>query len=392
MTKKYQVSRPTLPPTEWLLREYEHMQKTGRVTNGPCVEALELSAASLINTAYDLRPVAFCNGTAALTSILYCVKSRCRKRDIVILPSFTFGATLVAVLTAGFKPYFVDCQEDGTICPAQVFSALLQCSDSVAAVIGVDTFGLPCDIDYLKSVVGSRDYQRNGTVKEGPYIICDSAQSLGAFYNSNVWGTQADFHMFSMSASKPISAGEGGLAWAAESDMRELLLCMRNYGFGEAYKRHDLDYQGVSGRMPELSAVIGIYNISQSRKNFSHRLELYLEYFYHLSKLGIDIMPHEKDGRHSGLCYLVAKFPNRNDISKGLDEFKIETKRYFWPALTSGRHGIHKSTGFSPDSKSYKYSVTNELEKQCLALPFHNHMTIEDVQYICGKIKSLLSK
>src|SRR5438128_1070065 len=91
----------------------------------------------LFSEAHNVRyAVSVSSGTAALEILLRAAQVIGRK---VIVPSNTYGATVVAVLRAGGKPVFAECGSDLNLDPDHVESLL---SSDVAAVVVVHIGGL----------------------------------------------------------------------------------------------------------------------------------------------------------------------------------------------------------------------------------------------------------
>jgi 8-amino-3,8-dideoxy-alpha-D-manno-octulosonate transaminase len=170
-----------------LLFRYKGGLETGAVAE------FERAACELLDCRYA---VAVANGTAALRCALAALGVGCG--DEVIIPAFTFVATVNAVIAAGAVPVFAEIDDSLGLDPTDVDA---QITDRTAAIIAVHLENVGCDLDALLAVS-----QRHGIP-----IIEDTAQSFGATYHGRALGTFGALGTFSLQQEKNITAGEGGL-------------------------------------------------------------------------------------------------------------------------------------------------------------------------------------
>jgi 8-amino-3,8-dideoxy-alpha-D-manno-octulosonate transaminase len=150
------------------------------------------------------RAVAVSSGTAALRTALAALGVGCG--DEVIVPAFTFIATVNAVVTVGAVPVF--CEVDDTLnMDASDLAAKL--SSRTAAVMPVHLENVAADMDALLPVCADA----------GVPVIEDAAQSLGATYKGKSVGSFGTFGCFSLQAAKNVTAGEGGAVVTNDDDL-----------------------------------------------------------------------------------------------------------------------------------------------------------------------------
>src|SRR6185503_13307990 len=118
--------------------------------------------------------------------------------DEVIVPAFTFVATVNAVVAAGAVPVFVEIDDTLGLDPEDLD---VQITDRTRAIIAVHLENVACDLDAILAVAERR----------GIPIIEDTAQSFGATYHGRALGTFGALGTFSLQQEKNITAGEGGL-------------------------------------------------------------------------------------------------------------------------------------------------------------------------------------
>ena len=135
--------------------------------------------------------VATSSGTAALRTAFAALEIGCG--DEVIVPSFTFIATVNAVVTMGAVPIFAEVDDTLNLDPAD---AAARVTDRTAAVVPVHLENVACDMDALAGIAVP--------------VVEDACQSLGASYRGRALGTIGTIGCISLQLSKNITAGEGG--------------------------------------------------------------------------------------------------------------------------------------------------------------------------------------
>jgi 8-amino-3,8-dideoxy-alpha-D-manno-octulosonate transaminase len=137
--------------------------------------------------------VAVSSGTAALRTALAALGVGCG--DEVIVPAFTFIATVNAVVTVGAVPIFCEIDDTLTMDPRDLATKI---TTRTAAIVPVHLENVAADMDALLAATG------------GIPVLEDAAQALGATYHGRSVGTFGALGAFSLQASKNITSGEGG--------------------------------------------------------------------------------------------------------------------------------------------------------------------------------------
>jgi 8-amino-3,8-dideoxy-alpha-D-manno-octulosonate transaminase len=174
----------------------------GGLASGTVAE-FERAACALLGCRYA---VAVANGTAALRCALAAMGIGCG--DEVIVPAFTFVATVNAVVAAGAVPVFAEIDDTLGLDPDDLE---VQITDRTRAIIAVHLENVACDLDAVLAVAERR----------GIGVIEDTAQSFGATYHGRALGTFGALGTFSLQQEKNITAGEGGLV-ATDDETRYL--------------------------------------------------------------------------------------------------------------------------------------------------------------------------
>ena len=156
------------------------------------VEAFEAALCAQLGVA---RAVATSSGTAALRCALAALGVGCG--DEVVIPAFTFIATVNAVVSLGAVPVFAEVDESLSLDPTRLDDVL---SERTVAIIPVHLENVAADMDPIMATARAR----------GLAVVEDAAQSMGATYKGRALGTIGDLGAFSLQLEKNITAGEGG--------------------------------------------------------------------------------------------------------------------------------------------------------------------------------------
>ncbi len=144
------------------------------------------------------------SGTNALVTALAALNIKAH--DEIIVPAYTFFATLAAILEIGAIPVIVNVNDHLTLDLNEVKKAI---TPSTKAIIPVHMDGFPCDMEPLVKIC--QDHKL--------FLIEDAAQAVGARYKNKSLGTFGDAGCFSFNVDKVISCGEGGAIFIKDHDL-----------------------------------------------------------------------------------------------------------------------------------------------------------------------------
>ncbi|MBK8275373.1 MAG: DegT/DnrJ/EryC1/StrS family aminotransferase [Nitrospira sp.] len=367
------IIRPTLPSVYEIMQLLGPSWEAGTVTLGPTVKLLEKEVCQQTGAKYC---VALSNCTAGLMMIPRALGLPPGKE--VIVPSFTFAATAQALLWNGLIPVFCDClPETCTIDPEDIEHNL---SPKTVAICGVSIFGLPPDNEALLDL-GQR---------KGLPVYFDSAQGLGATYNGWPLGGFGVCEVFSMSPTKVVTAVEGGLLTTNDRALAEHMRSLRDYG-KDPIKGEEMHYLGLSARMSELHAAVGLLSLRMIDELVTARRELIAIYRDRLSSLpGCWVQEFPDDRTTSGNYFVLfitdSAKASRDEVQEVLKRAGIQTKRYFYPP-------VHAQALFQqfPRRVSSRLEHTNKVSREGLALPLYSHTTLEEIDRVCVQVERLLS-
>ena len=165
----------------------------------------------------------------------------------VLCPSNTFMATPLAILAAGGRPMFVDCNREDLCMSFADFEAKAERHRPRACVLVHIGGHLAFDVERIAA------YCR----EHGIFLLEDCAHAHGAAWHGRRPGTYGDAGAYSLYATKTISTGEGGVLVSRDAELLEFARGFRNYGKPE----HEIP--GLNFRMSEFTAALGLVQIER---------------------------------------------------------------------------------------------------------------------------------
>lgn len=162
--------------------------------------------------------------------------------ETVLCPSNTFMATPLAAVKAGAEVRFVDCNRED-LCMSFVDLERSAERHRPRAAILVHVGG---HIAFDSHRIA--EYCR----EHGIFLIEDCAHAHGASWNGRKPGSWGDAGIYSFSATKTVSTGEGGILVSRRPELLEFARKYRNYG------KFEHDVEGLNYRMSDFTAAIGL--------------------------------------------------------------------------------------------------------------------------------------
>jgi perosamine synthetase len=249
-------SEPMIPLVEPDLRGNEEAYlcecvRTGWVsTAGPYVREMERRLAALVGCDHV---VATASGTVALQLLLLAMGIGRGHR--VIVPDWTFAATVNSVIHAEAVPIFIDVHPDfWSLDPALVEAELGRAAHDeapIAAVVVVDPLGLPADMDALLAVC--RRY--------GVPLIEDSAGAIGSQYKGRPAGGLVDAAILSFNGNKLVTGGGGGAIMTDREDWAKLARHLSTQARSD--DRYAYDAVGFNYRLTNLNAAVVVAQLER---------------------------------------------------------------------------------------------------------------------------------
>ena len=339
--------------------------KSGWVSSlGYFVEKFERDFAKYCGRKYG---VSVSNGTVALHLTLLALDIGVG--DEVIVPNFSFVATINSILYANATPVLVDCEADTLNLDATKLEQKI--TPKTKAIMVVHTYGHPVDMDAVEAI--AKKYK--------VHIIEDAAEAHGAEYRGKRAGSFGTVSCFSFYGNKTITTGEGGMCLTDDEAVYKKMLLLRDHGMRKE-KKYWHEVVGYNYRITNLQAALGCAQLERmngflkiKRKN----AELYKKL---LKGVPWIILPKEKAyAKHSYWMFSVLiKGHNRGEVMQALKKAGIDTRTLFYPISDM------------PPYKKYDGSdleISKKLAYEGFSLPSSTKLTVKEVTYICKVLASL---
>jgi dTDP-4-amino-4,6-dideoxygalactose transaminase len=221
------------PYQERIAERLTAVAASGRFILGPEVSAFEQELAAYLGVAHA---IGVGNGTDALTIALRALGVKAG--DEVIVPSFTFYASVEAILNAGALPVFADVDPATmNVTPATVQDKL---TDATRAIVPVHLFGNPAPVEELAAL--------------GVPVLEDAAQAIGARRGGRRIGSLGTAATFSFFPSKNLGAlGDGGAIVTDDPEVAERARRLRFHGSKDKVTYTEVGY---NSRLDEIQAAV----------------------------------------------------------------------------------------------------------------------------------------
>ncbi len=368
MNHRISMSFPDIDETDVLA--VAEVIRSGRLALGPKMEEFERAIAEYVGAGHA---VAVSSGTAALHLIVRALGIG--PGDEVLVPSFTFAASVNAILYEGARPVFVDVEEDTyNLDPMDLERKI---TPRTKAIMAVDAFGHPAEWNEILSVAK----------RHGVEVIDDSCEALGAEYRGRKLGSFGRAAAFAFYPNKQITTGEGGMIVTGEGSLATLTCSLRNQGRGAMGAWLEHERLGFNYRMDELSAALGVSQLRRIDAHVEKRERVARLYTERLSRLdGVrppSVRPHV---RMSWFVYVVTLAPDidRDHVMRSMEARDIPVRAYFTPVHRQpywrNRAGVESSS----------LPVTESIARRTVALPFHNRLTEEEVDRVVNSLRDAI--
>lgn len=381
MIRVSQTSDESVPP-KILEHALEVCRSTGRYTNGSIVRELESRIAQLFGI-----PVPNVVATSSWTTgavIAFDAMFPAGAPVTVFAPSYTFAATYLPFLWRhNTRIILVPCRTDGQLSSTQLSNLLEKHKNNKHKVIcNTDIYGLPSDYDFLRSMAEEYDAR----------IFSDSAQALGSrlgpYYSSPYVGEQATIHVFSMSATKPVTAIEGGLVVCKTTALADAVRLRRNYGMSPSGKQA-LYRRGLNARMSEIHAAVAVHNVNRMDGMLLRRLYTARAYISCLSgtSKNVEVLISDHTRTQTNWCYfpVILDSKCRSRVQRELSRVGIETRPYF-----NATPQDHQALLLHITANTFPCENTKRLTQSVLCLPLHEGVTESDATRIVSKLLEIL--
>lgn len=355
----------------------EKVLRSGRLAQGPRVQEFEERFADHVGAYHG---VACGNGTQALHLAL--LAKGVGPGDLVVVPTFSFGATANAVLMCGARVVFVDVDPTTACIDPRSLFRLGASVVWIKAIIPVHLYGYPV----VPLSLSSKPWVDAGL--PAPAVVADACQAHGAAWRtsaSSPWLTVGSYETscWSFYATKNLPIGEGGMVTTHSRLEAQKLRGLRSHHMCFGY-----DYAGLgyNYRMTEMQAAIGLEQLRKLPEMQERRTANAAYYEEKLRDVPGIVRPYAGPNvRHAWHQYTVRVEDGPEARGRLLDvlaENGIEAKVYY--PIPLHRTGLYGYRGHG----TLKLRSAEHLADRVLSIPVHPHLKKADRAAVVRAIKA----
>lgn len=348
----------------------EAVLRSPRISGGPVAEAFEAAFAAYLGRKYA---VAVPGGTLGLLITL--ASYGVRPGQEVIASPYSFREIAHAISIIGAMPVFADIDYwSGTPVGAKVEAKI---SAQTRAIVACNTNGHPAPWPALRALAD----------KYGLILIEDSTEAIGSKYMGTPVGSFGDVSIFDFSQPSLLTCGEGGMVVTDDADIAMALRRHRSHRLHERASVVVTQAPPYQAGMSDLAAALGLAQLQRLDEIIERRRMTEHLYYRHVQSFeGIKdpyIAPEATEVNwFLYLVHLGTRFSrsSRDAIIEDLRVEQIEAAAYSNP-LHLQRHY------FDLGYRRGDFPVTEKVADRAVALPFHAHLTEDQISFIVQTMK-----
>lgn len=336
MSNPIPVYQPALEGNELAYVE-EAVRSTWIASRGRFIDRFESEFARITGVAHATT---VCNGTVALHAALLALGLG--PGDEVIVPTFTYVASVNAIRYVGATPVFCDIDDRyWQVDPASLASRI---TPRTKAIIVVHLYGHPAPMDEIQALAKRHQLR----------VIEDCAEALGTRFHDTHVGSFGDIATYSFFGNKTITTGEGGMVVSNDAALIERVRKIKSQGLsGDREYWHDMVAHNF--RMTNVTAAIGCAQLEQFDRLVSAKRRLAERYRQALKGTPLRFLT-ERPGCTNSYWMVSALARSADELTalrRHLKDRQIETRPLFPAVHLMPMYGGHagefpKSEALSP--------------------------------------------
>jgi perosamine synthetase len=305
------------------------------------------------------------NGTLALHLAL--IALGVGQDDEVIVPTFTYIASVNCISYTGATPVFVDSLEaTWQMNPEDIERKI---TPKTKAILVVHLYGHPCDMDAICAIAK----------KHQIFVVEDCAEAIGSKYKGRYVGTFGDIAAFSFFGNKTITTGEGGMVVTNDETLYDRAVHYKGQGLAK-YREYWHDVIGYNFRMTNMCAAIGLAQLERVEEFLQKKHSIAKQYQEGMKGLPLIVHSETENVFHSyWMISILVETPNiRDQVRTYLAEHGVETRPTFYPVHTMPMY-----------SKRYeRYVVAESLGWRGINLPSWPDLAEADLNFIIETLRA----
>jgi perosamine synthetase len=343
--------------------------KSGMLRAAKKCEELEQRLGSLSGAKHAMTCA---NGTCAL-QLAY--EPLVRPGDDVLVPAWSYIATVSMVVARGANPVFVDALPDTM--QIDVADAERRITRRTTAIAATHLYGCPVDIDAVERLAA----------KHGLKVIYDCAQGHLATYKGKGMGAFGDAVTYSFYATKNLGTGEGGLITCNDDDLAREIKLLRSHGETDKYLH---EYVGYNYRMNDIAGAIGCSKLDRLPAETASRQAVAKQYDRMIAEINRSLggrallkSPATTPGAEPVYHLYVVQLESeqsrctRDQFCEALKAEGVPTAVHYPRSLT--RQPAFRKFVDGPHGQGHP-TVADGLSSRVFALPMHHALTAEQIK------------
>jgi len=350
-----------------ILKKIKNIVKNNDFTLGSVVDEVENLIA---NEAGTKHAIGVGSGTDAIFLSLKALGIK--EGDEVITTTYTFYATIGAIVTSGATPVLCDCDENFNLDPSKIQEKI---TSKTKAIVPVHWAGRPCDMDPILEIAKENRL----------FVIEDACHALQAEYKGRRCGGLGDAGCFSFHPLKNLNVwGDGGIVTTNNDKLNEKIRLIRNHGLINRNTCIEFSY---NSRLDSIQAVVAKHLIENKLSHITGRriFNANLYDFYLKEIPQINLLPRSELFKEVYHLYIFS-VKERDELAIFLKSNGIDAK-------------IHYPTPMhlQPAAEKYNYRKgdfknAEELVSKTMSLPVHEFITQKEIEYVAKLIKEFFKK
>jgi len=347
-----------------------HALQSGRLSNGPMVEAFESVFAAFHERKHA---IAVSNGMAGCVLALRALGIG--PGDEVIASAYSWHHLAHAIVHVGATPILADIDYwSGCLSPSKAAEKI---TPRTKAILVNNCNGHPAAWKEFRALSDAHGFA----------LIEDSSEAIASRYYDDLVGSFGDISIFDLSQPLGISCGEGGMLLTNDATLAAELRYMRSHSLSDRMSVSVGSRVPLQACMSELVAAVGIAQMGRIYEILARRKRV--ETWYHEIMQTFEGIkpPYIADGVNEvhWMLYVVhlgKRFTAsaRTQLIEDLDDEAVEVAAYSRPLYQQFHYG---SYGYAKG----QLGNTERIADRSLALPFHGFMSEDEVRFVVGTLK-----
>lgn len=365
------VTRGNQPLLDSVKQTLAEICESGWFIGGPHCKNLEQLVAEKCDTEFA---VGCASGSDAL--LLAMMAINLQPGDEVIVPSFTFFASISAITRLGGTPVFVDINPRTFNMNPALIPELI--TDKTRAIMPVHLFGRCADMVAINEIARQHDLR----------VIEDAAQSIGGSCEGHKACSMGDVGCISFYPTKNLGAfGDAGMIATNDGQLAERVRRLANHGMQPRYYHSEI---GINSRLDAMQAAVLGIKIGQLQRYSAMRTrnaETYRKLLVAQGLSGYLTLPESDTHSQHVWNQFTIRIPDdrRDEIRQMLSDRNIGTEIYYPVPM-------HQQECFEYlDYRQGSLPETERAAREVLSLPIFPELTSDEIRFVVDGLADSLA-